>query len=517
MIRMPAIRMPLRWRVATAACAALFATGCHGSPPPDKPVAEDASDDQQEDSESVSPHQDDPPLMNPSGQLDPDVDAQDTPTTSEEFVAPKRNRLGDTRPDINELRLQECGIIRIESRRLRLLTDLPQKQVAHLPALADKLFDHLSAYFGKLPPAADGSEFQVTGHIIADESKFTAAGLLPETHMGFAHGRHFNYEFWMYGQKTDYFQEHLMLHEFTHCFMTCESGMRDIPPLWYIEGMAEYFATHSVQDGRTQFGVLPDTVDDFEGWGRIAELKRSFWEQQRQPLAEDSGAITTMLTISPLDDVIPTRVLEFESNYQYASTWAVCWLMEQNLEYRQLSEQFRLVRRRQPFLRIQQSIDSSLMHRFRTDWLLVVESLIEGFDTAHSFPIHHSEPWTLAAAPVELELRADRGWFDSGLRLKANESVTVTCEGRIRLNRLAKPWESEPQGVSIEYHEQLPLGCVVGILIGKEGDTISGRISIGRGRTIEVSQDCSLWLQVNESESERADNSGSIQVTLTAK
>ena len=92
----------------------------------------------------------------------------------------------------------------------------------------------------------------------------------------------------------------------------------------------------------------------------------------------------------------------------------------------------------------------------------------------------------------------------------------MTCEGRVRLNRLTKPWESEPQGVSIEYYEQLPVGRVVGILIGKNGDTISGRISIGRSRTIEVTQDCSLWLQVNESESERGDNSGTIRVTLTA-
>ena len=516
MLRAPAILATLRWRVFSAVCVALFASGCGENATPDKTVADETSDGQQEGSESVVPDEVAPLLTSPSGHMDPTVSAQDPPTAPAKFVTPERNRLGDSRPDINELRLHECGIIRIESRRLRLLTDLPKQKVAHLPALADRLFDHLSTYFGELPPAVDGSEFQVTGHIISDESKFTAAGLLPETRMGFTHGRHCNYECWMYSQKTDYFQQHLMLHEFTHCFMTCESGMRDIPPLWYIEGMAEYFATHSVQGGQAEFGVLPDTIDGFGGWGRIAELKRSFWKQQRQPLAEEAGPITTLLTISPLDEVIPTRVLEFESNYQYASAWAVCWLMGQNSEYRQLSEQLRSVRRREPFLRIQHAIDSDLMIRFRTDWLLVVESLIEGFDTERSFPVHHSEPWTLSAESVSFKLSADRGWTDSGLRLKANESVMVTCQGSVRLNTLAKPWQSEPQGVSIEYHEQLPLGRVVGILTGKDGTTISGRISIGRSRTIEVSQDCSLWLQVNESESERGDNSGSFQVTLTA-
>ena len=516
MTRVPASKTLLREHWIAVLLAALLTVGCGGHPTSEERLpGTDSSDDRRSATDSHEP------VSNLSSRPNTSDEESDLtpliPHAGEPVSTGGRARISDNRPDINELRLRECGIIRLESQRLRLLTDLPKEKVAHLPPLADQLYEHLSAYFGKLPPAEDGSEFQVTGHIIDDESKFTAAGLLPEARMGFSHGRHFDYEFWMYGQKTDYFLRHLMLHEFTHCFMTCESGMRDIPPLWYIEGMAEYFATHAVAEGKASFGLLPDTTGGFDGWGRIAELKRSFWVRQRQPLAESTEPVTTILTISSLDEIIPMRLAEFKSDYQYASSWAVCWLLESHPEYKSLSQQLRSVRRRAPFQQIQQAIDAQLLLRLRKDWLLVVESLIEGFDPAHSLPVHHSKPWTLTDAPVIFELRADRGWCDTGLRLNVNDSVTLTCEGRVQVNDLPEPWQSEPQGVSIEYHEQLPLGQVVGILIGQDGQEISGRIAIGRGRTITVTQNCSLWLQINESESGRRDNSGSIRVTLAAR
>ena len=140
--------------------------------------------------------------------------------------------------------LKQAGIKRYESRRLVLLSDLPAEKVAHLPTLADELFECLEKHFGGLPPAGDDSEFQVTGCIIGDEAKFRAAELMRAGQFTINHGRHFNYRFWMYDVENDYYRRHLMLHEFTHCFMSCESGMNNLPSLWYFEGMAEYFATH---------------------------------------------------------------------------------------------------------------------------------------------------------------------------------------------------------------------------------------------------------------------------------
>ncbi len=78
--------------------------------------------------------------------------------------------------------------------------------------------------------------------------------------------------------------------------------MNDIPPLWYTEGIAEYFSTHQVVevDLPAQFGVMPSDVKLFPGWGRISEIRRSF---VGRPSAEvvpgDSSALMRCSIRSP--------------------------------------------------------------------------------------------------------------------------------------------------------------------------------------------------------------------------
>ena len=236
-----------------------------------------------------------------------------------------RLRLPDDRPSINDQRLKQVGIHRYESKRLLLLSDLPREKVKHLPALADQLFQALEKYFGRLPLAIDDSEFQVTGCIIGDESKFHSAGLMRDGQFTINHGRHFNYRFWMYNVDDDYYRRHLMLHEFTHCFMSCESGMQNIPPLWYFEGMAELFATHRFESttGNTQFAILPDKYDGFEGWGRISELRRSL-----KVVSGGTEVAPGQLLAQTLAEVTPDIVDSFLTDIQYAASWAVCWFFK---------------------------------------------------------------------------------------------------------------------------------------------------------------------------------------------
>lgn len=438
----------------------------------------------------------------------------DPPAESRE--ANQRNRLADDRPAINELRLQQNGIRLLESKRLRLLTDLPEQDAAGLPDLADELFEALEQHFGKLPPAIDGSEFQVTGHLIADEKKFQAAGLMPSAAFTFDHGRHLNYQFWMYNTPKNYYRRHLLLHEFTHCFMTCESGMQDIPPLWYIEGMAEYFATHRTHEAdgsnqKTVFGILPTAEAGFEGWGRIAELRRSF--------PQKFGQHSQHLTIPSLNEVMPTTVTEFGTNLQYARSWALCWLLQTHSDYAAVFRSLSSRRRRTEFLTQLNSIRKSADAHLTADWLLTVETLREGFDVKRSFPVHAEQTVSateLAGQPFQFNLRSANDWQDSGLRLSKNEAVRITCSGRYQVNSEPAPWISEPQGVSIEYYRGRPLGEISGIFVGRDGDFISARFPIGRSSVIKSSRNCSLWLQVNDSPASRENNDGTAQILINS-
>lgn len=417
-------------------------------------------------------------------------------------------RIADRRPDLNPARLQAAGIRMLQSKRLVLLTDLPEAQVAGLPEIADQLFDHLESHFGLLPSAIDDSGFQVTGCIIGDEARFHAAGLMPEAEFGFKYGRHREYQFWMMAPESDYYRRHLMLHEFTHCFMTCETTMLDIPPRWYIEGMAEFFATHKIDDNAVAtFGILPESSEGYEGWGRISELDRLFQRTKR------GAAVTEVCKIEPVSEVL-RDVVWSEKESDYARWWAISWLLQSNEEYRSLVDQFKPLRRRDEFMAVEQNIRRQLGRRLAVDWLLVAESLEPGFDTERSFPVHLSNSLANGSRPESMDLQAANDWQQTGFRLKAGESVVVRAEGRISLSKPADQWVSEPQGISVTYERGFPVGRVVGTLVSADGSSVTHRFSIGRQATIQATVDSELWMQVNDSSASREGNSGMLKVSF---
>ena len=355
-----------------------------------------------------------------------------------------RRRLPDDRPDINAARLTAAGIRRYESKHLILLTDVAHEDVSQIPEMADQLFDTLSTHFGKLPEALDGSDFQVTGHLIADESRFRAVGLMAQEGFTFNHGRHLNYQFWVYDTDFAYYRRHLIFHEFIHCFMTCESGMLNIPPLWYIEGMAEYFATHQQKDHawkKVTFGILPEQFEGYEGWGRISELRRSY----RQGSAESSST-ADRLTIPSLLDVMPDTVVDFQQDAQYATSWALCWMLNTHSQYKQIFSGLRSLRTRAEFVAASGQLRKTVFPQLSIDWLLTYECLLENFDTERSFPVHAQSSFGAADLPSAgargFTLQANLGWQDTGLRLKAGESVKLVCSGRFSVNDKPKPWIS---------------------------------------------------------------------------
>ncbi|HIE96934.1 MAG TPA: hypothetical protein EYQ63_07940 [Fuerstia sp.] len=432
--------------------------------------------------------------------------------------APLKVRLPDDRPDLNDARLAQAGIRRYESRRLILLSDLPEDTVAHLPALADQLFERLELHFGTLPGSLDDSDFQVTGHLIDDEQKFRAAGLMPSETFTFDHGRHWNYQFWMFNTNDEYYRRHLLLHEFTHCFMTCETGMLTLPDSWYMEGMAEYFATHQLPkdaggSDEATFGVLPAGFEGFDGWGRISEIRRSFQERGSRNASD-----TEPLTIPTLDEVMPDDAKLFTRYSQYATAWALCWFLQSHPHYRDVFRPLARLRTRAEITTTIKSLRKRMQPRIKIDWLLFVESLREDFDIERSFPVHSKTTITtteLKTAVATFELQAAIDWQDSGLRLAAGESVKVSCSGRFSVNDHPQRWMSEPQGISIDYFRGLPLGQVVATLVGTDGNSISSRISVGTGTTITTAHDVSVWLQVNDSSASRRHNAGVVDVEFS--
>ena len=107
----------------------------------------------------------------------------------------------------------------------------------------------------------------MTGFLMKDKARFVQAGLLPGKLPPFGHGFSWDTVLWVYEQPSDYYRRHLVLHEGTHGFMNSLLG--GCGPTWYMEGMAEYLATHRWQDGRLTLGYMPRSRDEVPQWGRI--------------------------------------------------------------------------------------------------------------------------------------------------------------------------------------------------------------------------------------------------------
>ncbi len=417
-------------------------------------------------------------------------------------LAKATQRLPDTRQPLNRQVLAVAGLNVLESRHLILVTDLPVEQVRELPELVDALFEQLQEQLGALADDSAGSAFQVTGYLMDARERFQQAGVLPDEEFIIRHGRNLGYEFWMNNQASDYYRRHLLFHEFIHCFMMCEYGMRDIPPLWYTEGIAEYFATHTLNP--LQFGILPSAETGFEGWGRITELRE------------------TALSAEPAEPVILESILqpksrEFTSELRYAQAWGLVWLLRNHPELKTTFVDLSRVRSRKDFEIVTSRTTPELRMRLAIVWVLMLDSLVEGYEPRYAFP-ELNPTWQVwqdpSVLPMQVTVSAGKGWQASGLSFAKAMDITLTATGRCAVHDQPEPWEAEAQGITLDYAHGRPLGELTAAVVSRDGRSVVRRIPVGRGRTVSVGADTELWLQVNDSDAARTGNSGGFDVQI---
>jgi hypothetical protein len=414
----------------------------------------------------------------------------------------------DTRPKHDDARAGELGIARYESQRLILYTDIEPDVARPLPALLDQAYDAWVEYFGPLPPDRAGAEYQITGYIMRDRDRFRAAGMLPDRAFDLLqHGIHRGAEFWMNDQEYAYYRRHLMIHEGTHCFMTVLPGQR--PPVWYLEGMAEYFGTHQIDDdGRATFGVMPDRPEGFVGFGRV-EMVRD---------AIDDGQFRSV------GGVVEMTVDEFSRSRSgpYAWSWAFSKFLDAHPRYQ---ARFRALGQHlvgQEFHRLMRESFAPDMPVLSVEWELFAHSLEYGYDVPRA-AIDFRRGTPLPAGGASIDVQSDRGWQPSGIFVEAGQACVLSATGRVSLAREPKPWISEPPGISIRYASGRPIGRLLAGLQSETAPDTEGHgslrkvIDVGGGLTLMPPVSGTLYFRVNDFWSELGDNEGVYQVTVSAK
>ena len=212
-------------------------------------------------------------------------------------------------PRLDEGQLAAAGIRKLAGRHLTLYTDVANDaEVIGLTAAFDAAVPHWCRYFEIDPDKT--ADWRLTGYLIERKEPFRALGLLPADLPPFLHGYQRGDQLWLYEQPTAYYRRHLLLHEGTHAFMKQYFG--GAGPPWYMEGVAELLATHTLQDGNLTLGVFPADKRTTPGWGRIKIVKDA--------LAAGNG-----MTL--------TRIMQYDArahlkNEPYGWCWAACAFLD---------------------------------------------------------------------------------------------------------------------------------------------------------------------------------------------
>lgn len=412
-------------------------------------------------------------------------------------------RPDDQRPTFDDAALKALGIARYESKRLRLFTDIPADDAQPLPTVIDAAYDALTAYFGALPPSRAGDEFQLTGYLMQDEKRFREAGMIPDDLPPIEHGRHHRNQFWLREQSYDYYRRHLLIHEATHCVMMFLPENR--APVWYLEGMAEYFGTHHINsDGTLSFRVMPTSPEAFAGFGRITLIRKAVEEGRRR-------------TMSKVFDFTAEEYLDPEP---YAWSWAVCHFLDHHPRY---SARFReLGQNQQPraFAATLEQLFADDARDLANEWELFVANLQYGYDVSRAaITFQPGTPWKNNDARTA-EIVADRGWQSTRIRVEADQLYEITATGQFTLAQHPKPWISTADGISFRYVQGLAMGKMLACVRAEDSpaaghdEAMLRTVPVGSRGEFTTPVTGTLYLRLNDSWSELADNTGGVTVKV---
>lgn len=455
-----------------------------------------------------------------------DIRAADLPTAAGALQNGDRIRARwpSERP-LDEAKLREDGIRRLDGKHIRLYTDLPPSEaVDELPRVFDLAMPMVCDYFELDPKKAE--DFHVEAFLVADDAKFKRGGAVwqvPNLRNGYA----LRCRIWVREQSSDYYRRHLLIHEGVHALMGWAFGVWGPP--WYREGTAEWLGTHHWENGTLKLGYFPRVQKELHGWGRIEHVQG----------AVEQGKYRTPRGIFELASE------DYDANEAYAWSWAFAAFCEGHPRYRRpfrrtawhLSDE--TVDLHEAFLRRlceeQGSSDEEnreIVVRFENDWLDYLKNLDYAYDFERTRIEVPTESQPLARGDsATVKVRADRGWQADGLRLERGRHYRLTASGRFQLAREPKIWWAEPSGVTIRYNRGQPLGTLLTTQLPdaglRIGDTDAAGVSedvvgvgffhpraVGSGCDFTAEIDGPLYFRVNDFASELNDNDGFATVVI---
>ncbi len=404
-------------------------------------------------------------------------------------------------PMIDDEKVAAHGIRKLVGKHITLYTDLKSAPaIDELPRVFDLAVPQWRDYFEI--PADKTDAWKVWGYIVQDKAKFQAAGLFPDDLPPFTNGYQRGHELWLYEQPSDYYRRHLLLHEGTHAAMYHWLG--GAGPPWYTEGMAELFGTHAWQNGKLSLLHMPKSKEEVPEWGRVRLIKDAY---------ADKRALL-------LHEVLKLPADAHRNNEAYAWSWAAAAFFNGHPRY---GAEFKKLRHNTKD--VTADFTKAFLEHFQedvlpmqTEWQLFAANSEYGYDiTRNAISVKPTMP--LPATGATVEVSAEHGWQSTGITLEQDKTYKLVAQGRYQIAKEPKVWWCEPGGVTIRYHHGQPLGMLLAAVrndaMPATPDPLLTPTPIGLGTDLTPTTSGTLWLKINDHDSEWADNEGNLKVTVS--
>lgn len=400
---------------------------------------------------------------------------------------------------VDEAAAAAAGIRQIDSRHLRMFTDLPESAD---PEQYARLFDAAVPLWCErfsVPPAR-ADQWRITAFLMADRSRFAKAGLLPEELPDFPTGYNRGHQIWVILQPGNYYTRHMILHEGTHAFMQWFLGGSGPP--WYSEGMAELLGLHRLSEtGQLTIGARLRSREECEYWGRVKVLREAVAAGEARPL----------------DQVFDQGSIGFADLEAYSWSWAACeFLAGHPLSARRFAQLAERAEDRTP--RFSMKLRDWLKEEWPTlqrDWNLFLSEIDYGADPDRA---RLTEAVVLPAVEEwqRFGLAVDRSWQSTGLTVEAGEVWQLVASGRFSVAGGERPWPCEAGGITIDYYQGRPLGQLTAGVIPADqpSGAVVDLVAVGATAEIRPARSGKLVLRINENPARMDDNAGNLEVRL---
>ncbi len=409
------------------------------------------------------------------------------------------------RISIDAERVAANGIRKIEGKYLDLYTDLPSSpEIKELVEVFDLAVPQWCNYFDVDIAKLEG--WHLNGFFMKDAKKFINGGLIPKNLPRFLHGYQLGFQFWVFHKESDYFNRHEVLHEGTHAFMKLIMGGSG--PAWYTEGMAELLACHQWKDKNLKMVYRIKNNVEAKLWGRVRVIKEGAKEEMTYSLKE----------------VFNLETSAFLRTDPYAWSWAATAFFDGHPKYKSSFDTLQKNVNNELF-----TFNNTLLKKYSSEWgqiqeqwKLIVNEMEYGYDV-EKCAIEYLETKELETSH-SVDVRADKGWQSTAIRVTKGTNYLISSTGKFQIAKHNKVWNSEGNGITIEYFRGRPLGQLMGAIRDETkpfefGETtpLLRPFTVGSQLELKAKSTGTLFLRINESPSKMDDNGGSLSVTIEKK